>query len=570
MIFLILLLLPTVALAQAPRTPPPCTGYAAPNGSGSSCTDASPCTIATWLGQKAAPGGVLCLKDGHYRGDQQMLQLSAKSGTQASPITVMAMNDGAVLIDGEHQLRPLDCNASYVTVQGVNVKNGVDTTAAIRGQHCTVQRVVAWTEAPQDGANENTWDVGGAHNVLEDIAGWGYSRKILAVGARGGNGPNTVTRAWLEHNGSPQGAAQGNPTETAEIGYNQSNVTFQNVIARRNILSATTEPEAAHHIFSTHGSALLGSLAYVLSTDNYDTNTLLNVTPEAGSHAGSGFVTSNTTVQDVLLIADPAHGGIRGMQIDGGQGSTGNVARRIIAVAPQGGGVCGGSGWSCTEIYGGTSLSQALGQKTIAEVAPGLCYEVVNRQVTTTPLWPWKMQARIQAALASARMPQKNVTEHATRAMGEIPPQCVRSGDPGPGPGPTPPSTVPVPPTNVTASVQSGGVLVTWTDQVNTLATGYTVERKVGTSAYTLLSEAPGPLTRSFVDTAPVAHAENCYVVYARGAAGPSGFSAPACVQVQATPVPPTPGTTPLACTGMMSEGGGVAVACIPQQEGRR
>jgi hypothetical protein len=488
-----------------------------------------------------------------------MLQFSARSGTAGSPITVRALNDGEVLIDGEFARRPLDCNASYITVMGVDVKNGVDSTAVVRGQHCTIQRVVAWTEAPQDGANENNWDIGGAHNLLEDIAGFGFSRKILAAGARGGNGPNTVTRAWVEQNGSPLGAAQGEPTESAEIGYNQSAVTFQNVIARRNILSSASEPESAHHIFSTHDSALLGSISYVLSTDNYDTDIMLNATPEAGSHAGSGFVTSRTTIQDVLLIADPAHSNMRGFIIDGGLGSTGNKAKNIISVAADPG-RCHGDGWDCTNLYLGRTLQEALGAKKIWEVAPGLCYEVVNRQVTSTPLWPWKMASRIQAALASARMPTKNVTEHATRAMGEIPQQCMRS-DPGPGPGPGP--AVPVPPTNVTATMQGTGVLIGWQDTVNTNATGYVVERKVAPGGYDHLANAPGAATRSYTDASPVAGQQNCYVVYARGVAGPSSFSSEACVQVPGTPGP-GPGTTPLACVGVMGEGAHVAIACVP------
>jgi hypothetical protein len=484
-----------------------------------------------------------------------MLQFSAKSGTASAPITVRAEEDGGVLIDGGHARRPLDCNASYITVMGVDVKNGVDSTAVVRGQHCTIQRVVAWTQEPDDGGTENVWDLGGAHNLLEDIAGWGYSRKILAAGARGGNGPNTVRRAWVEHNGSPTGSAQGEPTEAAEIGYNQSNVTFENVIARRNILSSASEPEAAHHIFSTHGSALIGSIAYVLSTDNYDTDIMLNATPEAGSHAGSGFVTSDTLIQDVLLIADPAHDRMRGLIIDGGLGSTSNKAKNIISVAHDPG-RCQGDGWDCTNLYLGRTLAEALGSKKIWEVAPGLCYEVVNRHVTTTPLWPWKMQARIQAALSSARMPQKNVTEHATRAMGGIPPQCQRSGEPvPPGPG------TPVPPTQVQSVLQGASVLTHWTDTVNTTQTGYTVERKVGTGSYTELSAAPGPDARTYLDRVPVAGSSHCYVVYTRGPTGPSGFSAEACVQVPGTPVPPA-GHVPLACEGAIREGGRVTMTC--------
>ena len=78
------------------------------------------------VNSKAVPGGVLCMKDGVYHGDSQMLQFSNKSGTASNPITVRAQNDGKVLIDGEHARRPLDCAASYITVQGVDVKNGHD------------------------------------------------------------------------------------------------------------------------------------------------------------------------------------------------------------------------------------------------------------------------------------------------------------------------------------------------------------------------------------------------------------------------------------------------------------
>ena len=337
---------------------PVCTAYASNNGSGSSCSESSPCTIGTWLSQKAAPGGVLCLKDGIYTGGEQMLQFAAKSGAAGNPITVRAVNDGAVLIDGEHNRRPLDCNASYITVQGLDVKNGNDTTLVLRGSHCTVQRVIAYTEAPSDGANENTCDAGGDNNLLEDSACIGYSRKTYAAGARGGNGPNTIRRTYLEFHGAPAGSAQGNPTNVLEIGYGQSNVTAENVIVRRNVLSSATEPEAPMMVFQTHGSALLGSIAFAAAQDTVGASRMLDIYPDAGSSAGSGFVTSNVLVQDVGIFVDPAHTGIKSWEIRGGNGSTGNVAKRLLAVAPQGAGTCTGEGWSCTETYGGTTLER--------------------------------------------------------------------------------------------------------------------------------------------------------------------------------------------------------------------
>jgi hypothetical protein len=487
---------------------------------------------------------VLCLADGVYKGDSQMLQFSSKSGTSSNPITVRAENDGKVLVDGEHSRRPLDCASSYITVIGVDVKNGHDTTAVVRGQYCTIQRVVAWAQAPADGGIENVWDIGGSNNLVEDFAGYGYARKMLACGARGGSGPNTVRRGWLEHNGSPYGSAQGNPTEVLELGYNQDNCTAENIIARRNILSSATEPEAALHAFSTRGSALLGSISYALATDKYDTDILLNITAESGSHAGSGHVTTNMLVQDVLLMADPVHDRMRGFIIDGGSGSTGNKAKNIVAVAHEPG-RCQGDGWECTNIHSGQSLEAALGGKQLASVAPGVCFEVVGRQVTSTPLWPWKMASRIQAVLSGARFPA------------DVAAQC---GAPGPGPGPSP--SVPVPPTNVQATVQGTGVLISWADTVNTNQTGYVVERKVAPGGYDHLANAPGAATRSYTDASPAVGSSNCYVVYTRGTAGPSGFSAEACVQVGTPPGPG--GGTPLECDGSLHEGGRLTLKCIP------
>jgi len=495
-----------------------------------------------------------------------MLQFSAKSGTAGSPITVRAKNDGRVLVDGEFQRRPLDCNASYITVMGLDVKNGHDSVAVLRGQHCTAQRVVAWANESSDGGIENIWDVGGAHNLMEDFAGFGYARKILAMGARGGNGPNTARRGWVEHNGSRAGSAGGGPTESAEAGYNQSNVTFENLISRRNIRTSASEPEATLHAFSTHGSAILGSIAFATAADHYDTSTLLNITPEAGSHAGSGFVTSNMLVQDVVLYAEQSHGSIRGYQIDGGSGSTGNVAKRILAVTPQGGGACGGAGWSCSELYQGTSLAQALPGKTIWETFPGVCKRVVNRQVTNEGLWPWPMEARIRAAYAASKQPGTNVQQHVVTRFGTIPAACTGDSTPIP---PDPSAQVPVPPTQVQTALEGSGVVVSWTDTVNTIQTGYTIERKVGTGAYAELTQTPGAASRSFTDTAPGAGQTNCYQVYARGAAGPSGLSPASCVTVPSTPIPPSASHVPLMCQGTMGTGGALSMVCSPQADRR-
>ena len=556
---LLFLLIPLTVYGQLPQ----CSHFVSPTGSGNACSESAPCNVGTWLSTQAAAGKVLCMKDGVYKGESQMLTFSSRSGTSGNPITVRAINDGAVLIDGEHQRRPIDCAASYITVQGVDARNGNDTTVVVRGHHCTIQRVVGWSTDPGDGGIENIFDTGGTNNLLEDIGAFGFSRKIVAIGARGGSGPNTIRRVWAEHNGSPYGSAQGNPTDPIDIGYNQDNVTAENVIGRRNILSSATEPEAPLHAYSTRNSALLGSIVYATNQDNIEVHMMLNITAESGSHAGSGHVTENFLLQDVVLLAAPVHEHLKGMVIDGGKGSKGNVARNVVSVAPQGLGTCSSDGWECSNLYGGRTLAEALKGKTIYDVAPGTCFRYKDRVLTSEPLWPWPMQARIQAALESARMPTRNVTKHIAQTFGEPPPQC---GGTGPVP-PTPSADVPVPPTNVQTIMQGTGVLVTWED-TQTIATGYTLERQVGSGDYMQLTDAPGATARSYTDASPGKGQTNCYTVYARGNAGPSGLSPASCIAVPGTPVPPS-GNVPIACEGTMGSGGVVAMICQPQASRR-
>lgn len=428
------LLLPPLALAQAV-----CTHWASPQGTGATCTPASaPCLIGTFLSNAAIPkaGAVLCMLDGVYTGEASMLTLTSVSGTATQPLTIRAMNDGQVEVNGQFGMRPGDCAASYLTVQGINFRDGNDTTLAIRGQHCTMQRVVAWSTQAESGI-ENVIDIGGSNNLLEDCGAFGYARKMIAMGARGGPGPNTVRRCWVEHNGSMPGSAGGNPTNPVEIGYDQFNGALENVIARRNILSSATDPMAPLMMFSTRNAAILGSIAYVVPGDNFDTNVLAQAIPEWGSHIGVGNATSDSLIQDLVVYAAPVFTHVNGFSFTGSLG-TGNRADRIVAVAPQGGGECSGTSWTCSNVHKGQTLEAALGGKKIYEVAPGVCKRYVNRQLTDIPLWPFPMEARIEAALARARMPTRNVTRHVERAFGTIPALC-RSDTPPPEPEPTPP-----------------------------------------------------------------------------------------------------------------------------------
>src|SRR5262245_47422996 len=78
-----------------------CTHYASPNGTGSGLSSSQPFKIANfWPLAKA--GRTLCLLDGKYTGSASMINPPQNlSGTASAPITVRALNDGKVTINGQ-------------------------------------------------------------------------------------------------------------------------------------------------------------------------------------------------------------------------------------------------------------------------------------------------------------------------------------------------------------------------------------------------------------------------------------------------------------------------------------
>src|SRR5262249_49958033 len=78
-----------------------CNYYASPTWTGNGLTQSSPFEIADFW-SVASPGKTLCLLDGVYTGAASMITPPANlNGTSSQKITVKALNDGAVRIDGQ-------------------------------------------------------------------------------------------------------------------------------------------------------------------------------------------------------------------------------------------------------------------------------------------------------------------------------------------------------------------------------------------------------------------------------------------------------------------------------------
>ncbi len=97
---LCVLLIGVVGLGTGASAQTGCHYYASPTGTGNGLSPATPFKVNNFWAV-AAPGKTLCLLDGAYSGSESMIDPPDNlSGTQGNPITVRALNDGAVRIDG--------------------------------------------------------------------------------------------------------------------------------------------------------------------------------------------------------------------------------------------------------------------------------------------------------------------------------------------------------------------------------------------------------------------------------------------------------------------------------------
>jgi hypothetical protein len=195
-------------------TPPPpvgtCTHYASTSGTGNGLATGTPFQIANfWTAIASTPAGkTLCLLDGTYTGGNGMIQPPANlSGTASLPITIQAINDGAVLLDGQNARNPVviaGTNQWYV-VQGINARNGLTGVYQFLGSNNRGKRLIGWN-ATSGQANAVIFEVQGINTIVEDCAGWGDNARTVFQGS--GLATSTGSgyrRCWGEFNDHPTG-----------------------------------------------------------------------------------------------------------------------------------------------------------------------------------------------------------------------------------------------------------------------------------------------------------------------------------------------------------------------------
>jgi hypothetical protein len=451
LLLVLLTALVTCASAQ-PRQVPACTAWSSPTGSGTTCTQAVPCTVQTGVSQ-LQPGRILCLQAGTYTGTPSMISTpSTLQGSAESPIWIRAETEGTVILDGQDSRRPVHLDGMHLRLHGVDVTRGDNHNVRLAGKYLQVLRTVAYDTGAGGDGNIN---VGGSYNLVEDCVALGPARKHLPAGASSGGPGNVIRRCVAVWSSNTHPTS--NPTNAIEVGYGQDGV-----LAEQNVLSwitapggRVTEPEGVLQVFATRNSRILGNLFLVHKDATFNPNTLVRGFNDGGSHAQAGDYhnTQNLDMRWNVSYADPLHPKFPDLfayrfteATDGGPTGTNNQLRDNVGVSGQPVSVSTGSWLPPVNMQWGTSLSAAIGSGksvwTDSVAAPGICMRLVNGQATTAPLWPWAMQSRITTAQQRWGLPLVDVTQAVETMLGVIPAQCKTGGAPvPPDPTPTPPGT---------------------------------------------------------------------------------------------------------------------------------
>jgi hypothetical protein len=210
--------------------------HASPTGGGDGKAQSRPFRMADFWAV-AKPGDTLLFLDGKYTGTASMInpppgefsdgKLVKKGlcGEPGKPITVKALNDGMVEIDGENRHKPVYLYGNdYFMLEGFNAHHSSRAVVELsRSNHNVVRRVCAW-----EAADENNGECFGTHeaehNLIEDCAGWGTARKVF-TNSQSGN-YTTYRRCW----GRWEGCHVIGPKMTYSLFYNSHHIVAENCV----------------------------------------------------------------------------------------------------------------------------------------------------------------------------------------------------------------------------------------------------------------------------------------------------------------------------------------------------
>jgi hypothetical protein len=454
------------------------------------------------------PGDVGILKNGTYQGASQMLDLSnvpnlsgtaggtdtcGKDAVPCTPITIRAETDGGVFIDGQFVRTPFNIgllNAqgqiistnAYLKFSGFDVGNGSLFVGG--GSHFTFQRICASNSQPMAAAGLGTNDhpfstnYGNTASLYEDICVFGTGRNMVLSSYQSPNSTNVYRRFWMRHEGyggldfcDAGPAGQWNYHDNEPYPSIMENVisasTYENLTPGHGCYCPSAPCAGAASVMEASHGNMMGWILY--NTDP------IRFTLVDGGFFARNFCTNGPGTQTYVdIFADARNHLIRPivMTSEGGACVTADRLTALQTTSSSLGwngettdsffsnvtptnyeectGAIGATGpniGGCPNFYTGAPGSGGLGSRA--------CFEYQNSTLGSTPLWPWRMDDRIKAALARANAAgtggstlagtfgvgyaANTVTSEIVSRYGAIPDECNRAAS---GTAPTAPSNL--------------------------------------------------------------------------------------------------------------------------------
>jgi hypothetical protein len=260
---------PTVTPLPTATAPAQTGGKTYYVGTGGSDSNAGTTQGAAWATfarawQTMRPGDILLILDGYYT---EPLHVGVE-GLPGAPVTVRALNDGAVTIDGRGTQIPLKIGDvwpgpvdSWIVVEGIVLRNGTDKTMSVRGDNVIVRRVSAHDASKRLNSAVCTiaWS---KHVLLEDIICAGNGRKSMIIFGSEYVTARRVFGNWTAwNNGDKLACANGFPAGNGINPYNSKYILIENGLARGPYADAGIRVTANSEDVYSPGMQVLGSIA---------------------------------------------------------------------------------------------------------------------------------------------------------------------------------------------------------------------------------------------------------------------------------------------------------------------
>jgi hypothetical protein len=216
--------------------------YVATTGSGSTCSNASPCAVSRLTATtepKPSPGETWIIKDGTYNQNTTFdCSAGMSNGTAQQPITIKAENERLAFLRGTGTADALQlANCSYWIIDGPRIENQDNaaftgsTAAALRLQNSNdnVIKNVLVRNPNRYGNNSLIGLVNSSRNVLQDIEGLYFHRNGVNESSTGSTF-NIVRRTYLNPQGAKIGAGYFGHPNDCFMAYNWADSIWENNI----------------------------------------------------------------------------------------------------------------------------------------------------------------------------------------------------------------------------------------------------------------------------------------------------------------------------------------------------